>query len=360
MKIKKLNNLLKKYQPIIQTFGISLVLVTISISIWQNNLTQNQLNFALEEKLNEQKPRFEINLNYDKTERLNDWFEIVNKNYNHTLQKVNVQLLNKTDLQKFNIYNKTIRTKKIKNIIIKESQNLFSDYETGLLNIKFQSIKSEIYTFPIIINFEYTENNISKKTSILYGYKFQIYFLGKSRKIKTISLEFIKTLNNKKEKLREVLLNYNLETFEPFNSQVYRNKLKLDLLKKDSIYSPIYKLISLNNEIKREEFEILLKDSTKSKLYFNLPKFILDTILLKKKNQLMSKILNNTKKYNPELLKKIIQIEDSVKMFKNMNQSIDSLEYTNYGIRVFEKHKRTWLELNQELFDMTLDDFKIN
>jgi len=160
--------------------------------------------------------------------------------------------------------------------------------------------------------------------------------------------------------LREVLLNYNLETFEPFNSQVYRNKLKLDLLKKDSIYSPIHKLISLNNEIKREEFEILLKDSTKSKLYFHLPKFILDTILLKEKSQLMSEILNNTKNYNPELLKKIIQIEDSVKMFKNMNQSIDSLEYTNYGIRVFEKHKRTWLELNQELFDMTLDDFKIN
>ena len=147
------------------------------------------MNFALEEKLNEQKPRFEIKLNFEKTERLNDWFEIVNKNYNHSLQKVNVQLLNKTELQKFNIYNKTIRTKKIKNIIIKESQNLFSDYETGLLNINYQSIKSEIYTFPIIINFEYTENNISKKTSILYGYKFQIYFLGKRRKIKTISLE---------------------------------------------------------------------------------------------------------------------------------------------------------------------------
>tara|TARA_R110002050_G_scaffold257052_1_gene396157 strand:- start:745 stop:1833 length:1089 start_codon:yes stop_codon:yes gene_type:complete len=357
---KKINKYFSKYQPTIQTFGIFLILLTIIISIWQNNLTQKQINFAIEDKIDDSTPRFELNLNFNNNQRLNDWFDIICKNYNHSLQKVNLEFLNKTELKKIEIYNKILRTYKIKQVILQESKDLFENYNIGLLGVKYKLSKSEIYSFPIIINYSYLENNKLKKTSILYSYKFQIYFIGNEKKVKSIGIEFVNEFRNKNFNPRNILLNYNLNNEIPFKSLYYANSLKLDLVKKDSMYSKIYELIEIHTNMRKEEFEVEQKDSTKLTLYFNIPKFIHDSILLKKRYSVMNKIIENKNYFKPELLSKIIQIEDSLKMFTTMTQNSKKLEKTKFGLKAFGNYETDWIELNQELLEITLDNFKIN
>ncbi|WP_431167251.1 hypothetical protein [Tenacibaculum halocynthiae] len=360
-RLKKLNKFFEKYQPTIQTFGILLILATIFISIWQNYLTRNQVDFALEERLYQQNPKFEVSLKFHKSERLNDWLEINNKNYNHILQKINVNFLNKTDVQTFVVYNKILRLNKIKKIIIKETEGLFSDSGNSILHFKRQFSKSEVCTYPIIIDFNYIENDSPKEISILYAYKFQIYFVGKRRKIKTLGVQFIKKLNHE-DNIKKILIKYNLNNSEPFNNSLYRNKLKLELIKKDSIFSPVYKFIQYNLITRREKIQFILKDSSYLNLYYDIPKFLSDSILRKKRDKELVSILYKNEDYNTDLIKKVIQINDSINMFSKMNYSVhlDSIKYTKYGVQLFEKYKREWEILNQELYDIALDNFKID
>lgn len=359
-KFKKINKIFSKNQPIIQTFGIFLILITIIISIWQNNLTQKQINIAIEGKINDSKPIFELNLSFDNTQRLNDWFEINSKNYNHNLQKINVQFLDKTVLKKSDVYNRTLRTTKLKQVILKESNDLFENYNVGLLGIKYKLSKSEIYSFPIILNFSYTENNELKNTSILYAYKFQIYFVGNKRKVKSIGIEFLSELKYEKFEAKKKLLNYNFNNELPFKSIFYANNLKLELVKKDSIYKKVYDLIKIHTLMEREEFEIEKIDSTKLSIYYNKPKFLSDTILLKKRYAILNKIIDNKTHFKSALLSKVIQIEDSINMFTKMTQSTNEFKKTNLGIKAFGKYESEWIEMNQELLEITLDNFKIN
>jgi hypothetical protein len=74
----------------------------------------------------------------------------------------------------------------------------------------------------------------------------------------------------------------------------------------------------------------------------------------------MNKIIDNKIHFKPALLSKIIQIEDSINMFTKMTQNTNEFQKTNFGIKAFGKHESEWIEMNQELLEITLDNFKIN
>src|SRR5690606_33231186 len=105
-------------------------------------------------------------------------------------------------------------------------------------------------SYPLLFEIHYSENDKLKEYYLFYNYKFQIYFLGNKRKIKTVGLEYNQAFqlsdDNPKQKIYSFLLTNGFLKEQPFNSKSLTKDIKLNIIKKDSLNSSIYSLYKIN------------------------------------------------------------------------------------------------------------------
>lgn len=362
--MKKVNKFLNKYQPIIQTIGISLILITILISIWQNFLTREQLELSIKEQKSETFPKFRINFQTDEKDKFNEEIILSNLNSNHVFQSVEIHTLEREKLKSFTFYNQTFQARKLMKLLEDLSYDYIEDFDLSFGEFTLQKSKSDLLNYPLLFQLNYLENGEIKQYFLFYNYVFQIYFNGDDRRIKSIGLDYNQSFqlpfDNPSQKIYSFLLTKGLKDKPPFNNENFLVDIKLNILKKDSLKSTIYALYDINTFKGRNETVLKINDTLSYHAYYITPLFFSDEKLKKQRDSVLLKINSNKAFYSEEVLNQIEVMNDSVKMFESMSSLDSILEIKNNEIQVFQNYEKKWDRMNEILLEKILDELQIN
>ena len=350
--LKGFNKKLGKYQPTIQTFGIILILVGLIVAIWQNNLTQKQIEEQRNNQNLERVPKFNFELRYENANRTLDYLELTEMNPKHVLNHMSIMLLGRHGLNKFTYFEKRINTTNIKKTL--------SDYEwlADKATTNFIShYQSDVLSFPVLIGIEYVENLNLNQQYLLYEYKFKIYDFENVTKLKTIGLEFIEFVTEDGD-IEQYLKSYSLTKLKPLISKYYHDNLIWTLIQKDSSYRDLVSLIRLNLTFQANQIVVCRQQKNPLIVSYDTPAFLSDDSLWSKKVKVFERITSNSDKYSSKLLNRLFQVEDSINIFSEMTESLpDTICREMDSVEFFKKNKDIWVSLNNQTVNHLIENY---
>lgn len=360
--LNKANKTLKKYQPLIQTVGILLVLISVIIAIYQNYITNEQLKLDKVNSKENKKVQISFEVKYNKKSNLLDYIEALNLNSSYTINKTTLEYLKDNRLSQTEFLSERINMNGLKKHIVKYFFNYFNSGNTYSVNSFHLSKDSSFHKLPIILGVEYIKDGKKETLKKLYEYKFQVYSFSKKNKIKTIGINYIGNVPTSNDKSKSILINYINSHFESidykFEQISEKNIEELNTLKEKTadlnFTLSILEYLKYNLHEYQIKNTLKIKDSVQMDIYLSYPKIIMDTIYKSKRDSIFNNhILTSKSKHKMGIIEKLRVIDDSTQIFNG--------EYTlpcicelneNKEYHLNEQKYEKWEKMNLEVKDL--------
>lgn len=349
----KVNKQLKKYQPIIQTIGIIVLIIALVVSIWQNWILKKELDLTYENKKKELLPRFSVKIEQEKSNLLFDKFVFSSYSEHNYLQKEEIILVNNSTPIVLETHNGEVKSNRLKNelvLILNKYYRMDSEY--GII------YSMNKMSYPIAIKYTYESYGIIKDTVILYEYHFTTYYNNEKSKIKSEGLEFVKYLSNDMSEITKSLIKYNINNsfLSNFPNSIY--DIKEEIILKDALMSRILNFVISN--LTFTEHRIIIADSTYRTVYYYLPYYFSNDSALKKRFELIDDITTNIDSYDADIASAFRQVLEKEKIFLKLTSSthLDSIPY-NSKTQLYKEEYNDWYKVNADLKSLLLNKVKI-
>lgn len=349
----EINAHLKKYQPIIQTIGILILLVALVISVKQNQILSEELELAYTDIKNDNLPRFIVKIEQNSSNTLIDKIVFTSRSDKYILQKEEILLVNNTTPFILETFNGEVNTNKLKSELVSVLRRYYEfDTEFGLI------YTTKRMSYPIAIKYKYESNGSSKDTVILYDYHFTTYYSDGNCKIKSEGLEFVKYLPSNLSNITRSLIKYNINNsfLSNFPNSIF--EIKKESILKDTLLADMLSFVTYN--LTFSEHNIVLSDSAYRSLYFYIPHYFDNDSLLIERNKLIVKILANLNLYDEEIKFAFNNILKEDKKFRKLSSStnLKDIPY-NSRTRLYINEYNEWFEVNSDLRSILMSKVEI-
>lgn len=348
LKLREFNELLGKFQPLIQTAGILILIIGSVLAYFQVKL--NLLEFEVENKrlLLELDPRWRIEFHKDQINALVDNIEFTSLNPAYNIQSVQILLLHNLSPYRFVSSSNILVTKDLKDrveMVYKATYDLNGDdcYPC-----------TENNSYPLAIRFHFEKFGVRGDTTILYNYHFTIYHTRTKLKIKSNSIEFIKYLPTDSASINRELIAYNLNYSFLSNITQARSQIKILIGLRDSTYRPIFQYAFSNLKSYQTSFQVLdNKKKTLLELVLQMPLPLVDSAAIRNRHRIINNINRNLDNYDSTLISTVLKIQAFEETFRKSESTIpiDSLSIMPKRF-LNDKSWSRWQEMNYELINL--------
>lgn len=355
-RLTKINSFVKKYQPLIQTVGIVLILITVVLTWLQISQARKEFEFNEQGRTYDFAPGWKMEFLKNEDNALIDELSISSSNEAYNIQKIRIQILDGiTPYQFEGIGNKML---------------------TGALKSRLSSIYKRHYnlekldcrgcyeedSYPIAITIFYERFGARLDTTVLYDYHFKTYFSKQFIKFKSQALEFVKYVSKDSAILSRELITYNLTSSFLSNISDAAFQIKLAIALRDPVLGPVAQFGYANVNVYKNSV-VYVNEKTQEKIgefVLMMPQPLYDSTAIRQRNRIVTDINNNIDEYDETITSAIGKIQDFEKSFCQCDSKtyLDSL---TKGRTIVGNQKQwdDWARMNSELVNLVTKRVKI-
>lgn len=349
-KLDKINNISKKYTPLIGLLGFLMVVGGFVYNFYQLSFLKEELEITKSQIYKEDYPKWRTNIIWNEGNTLIDQIEFGSVNPNYNIQKVKIILVDKATPKYYPFIGSTWKTYSFK----KELTKIFDEFNPSDCDCNFVVRDKK---FPIGVNITYEYLGITKDTTMIYEYHFDVFSSKGRNRIKTKGLEFIKYLGFSDEDfIISEIVDYNLNNSFYSKLNGAERVVKLEVVLKDSLYQVFSRLIKINYDVGLYEFSLRWQgepDEAKDYLFY-FPTYFFDSTLLVEKNHLLNEI--NKMKLDTSIVNNLKAVNNSEAAFERVYYNIvefDSISvvYTDSISNMRLATYLNWTIINDKLLE---------
>ena len=355
-KLNKLNTVVKKYQPMIQTVGIVLILITVILTWLQISIARKESAFNEQSRAYDFSAGWRIQFIKSETNALIDELAVSPANEDYNVQKIRVHILDGINPYQFESVGSTISTGAIKarlSTIYKRHYDLQNLDCPGCF---------EDDSYPVAMTIFYERFGSRDDTTILYNYHFKTYFSRTSIRFKSQGCEFVKYIAKDSASLAREQISYNLSSSFLANVSDGGFQIRLAMALKDPVLKPAIDYAYSNVKVYRSSFVLVDKKGGDQlgKLVLMMPLPLYDSMAIEEKSKVVAELNDKIDLYDETITSAILNIQDFEKSFRSVKGQthLDSLR-GGRTIIVNQEQWEKWAKMNSELVNLITKRIKI-
>lgn len=355
-KLIKVNSFVKKYQPLIQTAGILLILITVVLTWLQISIARKEFEFNEESRAYDFSPGWKIEFNKNENNALIDELVISSANDAYNIQKLRVQILDGITPYEYESVGTKISTSALKTRL---SSIYKKHYDLEQLDCRGCY---EQDSYPLAITMFYERFGSRRDTTILYDYHFKTYFSKETIRFNSQALEFVKYVGKDSASLAKELISYNLSSsfFSSISDAGFQIKLAIAL--RDPVLGPVAEYGYSNVNVYKNSV-VFVNEKTREplgELVLMRPLPLYDSVSIQQRNAIVKAINHNLEKYDETITSAILKIQKFEKTFCKCDSGtyLDSLS-NGKTIVANQQQWNEWARMNSELVNLVTKRVKI-
>ena len=355
-KLVKINSFVKKYQPLIQTVGILLILATVVLTWFQISIARKEFEFNEQGRTYDFSPGWKIEFNKYEENALIDELSISSSNDAYNIQKLRLQIIDGIDSYDFESVGTKISTSQLKGRL----SNIYKKHY-DLEKLDCRGCYEED-SYPIAVTIFYERFGVRQDTTILYDYHFKTYFSKQFIKFKSEALEFVKYIRKDSTSLTRELITYNLSSSFFSNISDAAFQIRLAIALRDPTLKPVAEYAYANVSVYKNSV-VYITEGTRQKIgefVLMMPQPLYDSIAIQQRDAIVRELRKNIKKYDETITSAILKVQDFERTFCKCDGSV-SLDSLKDGKTIIGNKEQweEWARMNSELVNLITKRVKI-
>ncbi|WP_276374268.1 hypothetical protein [Chryseolinea sp. H1M3-3] len=356
MRLTKVNTFVKKYQPLIQTVGIVLILITVVLTWLQISIARKEFEFNEQGRAYDFAPGWKIGFTKNESNALIDELSITTVNDAYNVQKLRIQILDGITPYEFEGVGTNISTSSLK-------ARLSSIYKKhyNLENLDCRGCYEED-SYPIAVTIFYERFGERQDTTILYDYHFKTYFSKQYIKFNSQALEFVKYVAKDSASLTRELLTYNLSSSFFSNISDAAFQIRLAIVLRDPVLKPIAEYAYSNVNVYKNSV-VFVTEKTGERIgefVLMMPQPLYDSVAIVQRKVIVRELNKNIEKYDETITSAIQEIQEFEKEFCKCKAETNLDSLMNRKTIVGNKQQwDEWARMNSELVNLVTKRVKV-